>query len=51
MLAFNDPRFFSFLSENRFALKCLLLTFNILLESKINISLCTKFFTDHLFIC
>ena len=26
---------FSFLGENRFALKCLLLTFNILLESKV----------------
>ena len=33
-------------------LKGLFLTFNILLESQINISLFTDFiFTDHLFIC
>ena len=32
-------------------LKCLFLTFNILLESKIHISLCTDFiFIDHLII-
>ena len=34
------------------SLKCLISTFNIFLESKINISLCTDLiFTDHLFIC
>ena len=33
-------------------LKCMFLTFNILLGSKINISLCTALiFTDHLFVC
>ena len=31
---------------------CMFLTFNILLESKINISLCTDLiYTDNLFIC
>ena len=38
--------------HNIYYLKCLFSTFNILLESKINISLCTDLiFTDHLFIC
>ena len=47
----SDPTF-TMLHLIRFGSKCLFLTFNILLESKIIILLCTYLiFIDHLFIC